>query len=214
MKFVKRISYFFVIPVFFLGLGLFLGIWGMHFFYPGNVGQLHQEDSPYSGAETEHSEVPESMEVSASKDTLCADTEYVLKETDVLRNTSVETTWKVPHKYIGMNRERFLESMELYAAHPPLSEVERGFVGLEVLSFSREKVVVRMDYRYLQPSESFYLAVKDNEVIVYLQDQSTVYINTGIPLENLPEKIQLQIMDMLFVQDEEALYDFLETYSS
>lgn len=217
MKFVKRISYFFVIPVFFLGLGVFLGVWGIRFFYPGNVGQLHQEalpdvltESPGNNIE----EVPESAEVLSPGDTLCADTEYVLKETDVLRNTSVETSWKVPHKYIGMNRERFLESMELYAAHPPLSEVERGFVGLEVLSFSREKVVIRMDYRYLQPSESFYLAVKDNEVIVYLQDQSTVYINTGIRLETLPEKIQLQIMDMLFVQDEEALYDFLETYSS
>ena len=60
--------------------------------------------------------------------------------------------------------------MELYAAHPPLSEIERGFVGLEVLSFSREKVMVRMDYRYVQPSASFYLAVSDNEVVVYLED--------------------------------------------
>ena len=54
----------------------------------------------------------------------------------------------------------------------------------------------------------------DNEVVVYLEDRSTVYINTGISLEELPEQIQLQIMDMLFVPDEETLYDFLETYSS
>ena len=33
-------------------------------------------------------------------------------------------------------------------------------------------------------------------------------------LEDLPETLQLQIMDMLFVPDEETLYDFLETYSS
>ena len=59
-----------------------------------------------------------------------------------------------------------------------------------------------------------YLAVSDNEVVVYLEDRSTVYINTGISLEELPEQIQLQIMDMLFVPDEETLYDFLETYSS
>lgn len=32
MKFVKRISYFFVIPVVFLILGIFLGVWGIHFF--------------------------------------------------------------------------------------------------------------------------------------------------------------------------------------
>ena len=142
------------------------------------------------------------------------ESEYVLKETDILRNTSVETSWQIPHKYIGMTRERFLETMDLYAEHPPLSELERGFVGLEVLSFSREKVVVRMDYRYLQPSDGFYLAVRDNEVVVYLEDRSTIYINTGIALDSLPEKIQMQVMDMLSIPDEETLYDFLETYSS
>ena len=167
-----------------------------------------------TAADTDPYEVAPSVEAAASGETLCADTEYVLEEADIVRGTTVETSWKIPHKYIGMNRENFLETMELYAAHPPLSEIERGFVGLEVLSFSREKVMVRMDYRYVQPSASFYLAVSDNEVVVYLEDRSTVYINTGISLEELPEQIQLQIMDMLFVPDEETLYDFLETYSS
>ena len=157
---------------------------------------------------------PTSVAVASSGETLCADTEYVLEETDILRGTSVETSWKIPHKYIGMDRENFLETMDLYAEHPPLSEIERGFVGLEVLSFSRDRVVVRMDYRYVQPSESYYLAVTDHEVVVYLEDRTTVYINTGIALEDLPEALQLQIMDMLFVPDEETLYDFLETYSS
>jgi len=212
MKLVKRISYFFVIPIFFLSLGIFIGVWGIRFFYPGSYPGRYSE-VPADRADT--SEVPEeSVAVTVSEETLCADTEYVLKETDILRNTSVETSWQIPHKYIGMTRERFLETMDLYAEHPPLSELERGFVGLEVLSFSREKVVVRMDYRYLQPSDSFYLAVRDNEVVVYLEDQSTIYINTGIALDSLPEKIQMQVMDMLSIPDEETLYDFLETYSS
>lgn len=220
MKFVKRISYFFVIPAVFLGLGIFLGVWGSHFFYPGHWQDMNEPSLSLPALEGENDEdaelyeTTESVAAAASGETLCADTEYVLEETDIVRNTTVETSWQIPHKYIGMNRESFLETMELYAAHPPLSEIERGFVGLEVLSFSREKVVVRMDYRYIQPSESFYLAVADNEVVVYLEDRSTVYIYTGISLEELPETIQLQIMDMLFVPDEETLYDFLETYSS
>lgn len=224
MKFVKRISYFFVIPGLFFSLGIFLGVCGSHFFYPGQWQDKQDKNEsiqtlPYSGENAGFSKegtgaVTESVAVAGLGETLCADTEYVLEETDIIRGTTVETTWKIPHKYIGMNRENFLETMDLYAAHPPLSEMERGFVGLEVLSFSREKVVIRMDYRYVQPSESFYLAVSDNEVVVYLEDRSTIYINTGILLEELPEQIQLQIMDMLFVPDEEALYDLLETYSS
>lgn len=153
-------------------------------------------------------------EAASSSETLSADTEYVLEETDILNQSVVETVWKLPHKYIGMNREQFLEAMETYELFPPLSELERGFVGLEVLSFSRERVVVQMNYQYLQPSKGFYLAVEDNEVIVYLEDCRTVYINTGIPLEKLPENMQMQIIQMMWIEDEESLYDFLEAYSS
>ena len=127
--------------IFFLSLGIFIGVWGIRFFYPGSYPGRYSE-VPADRADT--SEVPENVAVTVSEETLCADTEYVLKETDILRNTSVETSWQIPHKYIGMTRERFLETMNLYAEHPPLSELERGFVGLEVLSFSREKVVVRI----------------------------------------------------------------------
>ena len=238
MKFVKRISYFFVIPVVFLILGIFLGVWGIHFFYPGQWQDLNENrlalplTEEETAADTDPYEAAPSVEAAASGETLCADTEYVLEEADIVRGTTVETSWKIPHKYIGMNRENFLETMELYAAHPPLSEIERGFVGLEVLSFSREKVMVRMDYRYVQPSASFYLAVSDNEgtfrAIAQKGIQATITPHpvdrtrlitiadfvSGALGEKLPEQIQLQIMDMLFVPDEETLYDFLETYSS
>lgn len=157
---------------------------------------------------------PLAKTASSNSEKLCVDTEYVLEETDVLTQSVVETVWRLPAKYVGMDREQFLIAMENYEAFPPLAEMERGFVGLEVLSFSRERVVVQMNYQYIQPSQSFYLAVLNNEVVVYLEDRQTIYINTGIPLENLPEEVQLTIMQMQFVEDEESLYHFLETYSS
>ena len=40
-----------------------------------------------------------------SAETLCVDTKYVLEETDVLHHTVVETTWRLPDKYVGMNRD-------------------------------------------------------------------------------------------------------------
>ena len=94
MKLVKRISYFFVIPIFFLSLGIFIGVWGIRFFYPGSYPGRYSE-VPADRADT--SEVPENVAVTVSEETLCADTEYVLKETDILRNTSVETSWQIPH---------------------------------------------------------------------------------------------------------------------
>ncbi|MCM1187350.1 MAG: hypothetical protein NC251_12820 [Lachnoclostridium sp.] len=156
----------------------------------------------------------EVFEAAALSEKLSVDTKYVLEETDTITHAIVETVGKLPPKYIGMDRQQFLSAMESYAAYPPLSEKERGFIGLEVLSFSRERVVIQMNYRYLQPGSSFYLAVQNNELVVYLEDKETVYINTGILLEELPEEVQRQVIQMLFVEDEASLYNLLEAYTS
>lgn len=158
--------------------------------------------------------VEESVQTTILRDNLNADTAYVLEETDMRNDTVVETTWKLPAKYIGMNREEFLEAMEAYEASPPLEELERGFVSLEVLSFSPQKVVVQMNYEYTQPGESFYLMVEDNYVVVYQEDMQTVYMDTDILLKELPEELQQEIIQVMYIPDEESLYDFLENYSS
>ena len=101
MKFVKRISYFFVIPVVFLILGIFLGVWGIHFFYPGQWQDLNENrlalplTEEETAADTDPYEVAPSVEAAASGETLCADTEYVLEEADIVRGTTVETSGKI-----------------------------------------------------------------------------------------------------------------------
>ncbi|MCI9144506.1 MAG: hypothetical protein HFH87_18120 [Lachnospiraceae bacterium] len=236
MKILKGISLFVLCPLLLLGLGFYAGVEASHFFYPGE--QNGEKESVSVQTPPEESEDPEtaepdpvpdeqldygiaseegeeeSKEVLLFPETLCVDTEYVLEETDILNHTVVETTGRLPNKYVGMNREQFLQAMEVYEAFPPLSEMERGFVSLEVLAFSRARVVVQMNYKYVQPSASFYLAVYDNNVIVYLEDMKTVYIETDIRLDTLPEKLQQEIMEMMWIENEEKLYSFLENYSS
>ena len=51
-------------------------------------------------------------------------------------------------------------------------------------------------------------------MIVYLEDRKTVYIETEIELDSLPEQIQHNIIQMMWIENEEKLYDFLENYSS
>lgn len=238
MKFIKGISLFFVLPICILALGIWIGVEVTHFFYPGeqepkkvmetqtreHQEDVHMQDVPARDIAPEKENIVGEEQnsivqgkvtaVSANEETLSVDTEYVLEEKDVVTGSIVETTGKLPDKYIGLNREQFLDAMENYEMFPPLSEMERGFMDLEVISFSRERVVVQMNYQYLQPSTSFYLAVRNNEVVVYLEDMETIYINTGIQLEELPEEQQMEIMQMLWIENEETLYNFLEAYSS
>ena len=154
------------------------------------------------------------LEVLQQEERLNADTVYVLEETDLRNRSVVETRWSLPNKYIGMNRNAFLDAMQVYEASPPLEELERGFVSLEVLRFSREEVVVQMNYDYVQPTKAFYLMARDHYVIVCLEDMQTVYMITDIHLKDLPEELRQQIMQSLLITEEEALYDFLENYSS
>ena len=239
MKFVKGIGLFFIYPLTMLAIGFYTGVETYRFFYPGlehrTKGVSPQaENALEDGWEPENGSLAltagvgdsnakvaaddedsgETLAVVSSSETLYVGTQYVLEETDIIRKTVVETTWRLPDKYVGMNREQFLTAMAVYEASPPLTELERGFVGLEVLSFSRERVVVQMNYRYIQPSDSFYLAAYDNQVVVYLEDKETVYIETEISLYSLPDDVQQQIIQMLWMENEEALYNFLETYSS
>lgn len=233
MKLVKSISLFFIIAFLLIGFGIFLGIELNDRMEAGDLPPLvrqllpggtmqdtdqyeaHLRESDSMVLLDDRSEAGQDVQqVAEQQITLNADTEFVIVEKDVLRDTLVETVTGLPDKYMGMNRERFETAMEVYESAPPLSEKERGFIGLEISAFSEERVVIQMNYEYVQPDSSFYLAVMNHEVVVLLQDKQTVYINTGILLEELTPELQLEIMQMKYVENEETLYTFLENFSS
>jgi len=97
---------------------------------------------------------------------------------------------------------------------PSMRRQRRGFVSLEVLSFAPSRVVVQMNYRYVQPSKSFYVVAINDLIVVYKEDRETVYQYTNIRLSQLPERLQQEIIGVMYIADEESLYDFLENYTS
>ena len=56
--------------------------------------------------------------------------------------------------------------------------------------------------------------VADHFIVVYEQDKQTLYMNTDILLESLEESLQAEIMQGKYIDSEDALYNFLESYSS
>lgn len=223
MKFVKGISLFFVYPVILLLTGMYAGIVWERYFYPGKeispeTTSISSENVPASEENvpvSESASVPESaVLVLSSEEVIKTDTEYIIQEYDTRRDTLIEKQVSIPVKYLGMNREEFIAAMELYALSPPLSEQKRGFMGLEVRSFSSLKVVVCMHYAYVEPTSSFYIKVEDNQIVVYCEDNETIYMYTGIEAVSLPEYLQTQVSMGMQIENEENLYYFLETYSS
>lgn len=94
-----------------------------------------------------------------------------------------------------------------------MTELEKGFETIELTSFSKDRVAVCKYYKEKKP-EGFYLMVADHFIVVYEEDKSTIYMNTDIVLDLLPDSLQREIVEGKYVASEEELYLFLESYSS
>lgn len=65
-----------------------------------------------------------------------------------------------------------------------------------------------------EEEESYYLMEVDGYVRIYLGDRITLYEDTEITLEELPEDMQQEIYQGKRLRGKGELYDFLENYSS
>lgn len=228
MKFVKRISLFFIYPLTMFALGFASNMAIMEFFYPGDSADgnylaergnegFQEADMPLPGAEGElflTSAEEEPVEVAMSEEPLVnANTRYVLQHYDAISGESREEEAVMPDKFIGLSRERLADEIEEYNKNPSLTDFEQGFTYMELVSFSSERVVVRKSYES-EEEKGFFLLNENHYVVVYDHSLSHVYMDTEILVESLPESLQEEILNMKFVEDEKELYQFLETYTS
>lgn len=241
MKFVKRISLFFIYPLTMFAMGFASNMAIMEFFYPGErsgpkgwsylkaQGDAGTADEPaeqdflaipegdklLKAVEEASAAPPREVAVSVSDEpVVTANTRYVLEHYDVLSDVSEEAEEVMPDKFIGLSRQKLVDEIEEYNRNPSLTDQEQGFTRMELLSFSSGRVVVRKSYERMDEGAGFFLLNENHFVVVYDQSLSHVYMETDILVEGLPESLQQEILNMKFVEDEKALYQFLESWSS
>ena len=179
MKFVKRISLFFIYPLSMFSLGFAANMAIMEFFYPGDEKTVIMPEEP-------EVEVKEQIQVSVSDEpVVTADTQYIVQEYDMGDTTVQENEVKAPDKFIGLDRERLAEEINNYNQNPSLTDLEKGFRYMELVSFSDKKVVVKKSYELPKEDKGFFLMNENHYVVVYDQSLSEVYMNTDILVEDL-----------------------------
>ncbi len=90
-------------------------------------------------------------------------------------------------------------------------EGEEGLVGMELVSFSREELVIRKTY---QEGTGYILRLVDGEVAVFDKGKGDEYEKTGISQKVLsPEEVQA-LQEGYSVDSEKDLYSILENFSS
>ena len=208
MKFVKRISLFFIYPLSMFSLGFAANMAIMEFFYPGDEKTVIMPEEP-------EVEVKEQIQVSVSDEpVVTADTQYIVQEYDMGDTTVQENEVKAPDKFIGLDRERLAEEINNYNQNPSLTDLEKGFRYMELVSFSDKKVVGKKSYELPKEDKGFFLMNENHYVVVYDQSLSEVYMNTDILVEDLSAELQEEIIQMKYVENEKELFNFLESYSS
>lgn len=207
MKFVKRISLFFIYPLSMFAAGFISNMLMMDFFYPNN---LKHED-----AKVQEMPVKEQMPVSVTDaPVVTANTRYVIQEYDALNGQLTQNEETAPDKFIGLDRQKLAQEIDNYNKKPSLTDQEKGFTFMELVSFSNDRVVVKKSYEKQEAAEGFFLLNENHYVVVYDHELSGIYMNTNILVEELPERLQNEIIHMKYIQDEGELFNFLESYSS
>ncbi|MCI8977564.1 hypothetical protein AALB47_16050 [Lachnospiraceae bacterium 54-11] len=215
MKFVKRISLFFIYPLTMFAAGFASNIAIMEFFYPGEqILRISEEENSELLPETEEESEDTEPVAMIEEPVFSANTRYVVQDYDVFSGETVEAEEMAPDKFMGLSRDRLAAEIGEYNSNPSLTDLEQGFTFMELVSFSPDRVVVRKSYERIDTEKGFFLLNENHYVVVYDYSLSHVYMNTDILVESLPEKLQEEILNMKFVENEKGLYNFLESYSS
>ena len=217
MKLVRRISFLLVLSGVMLGLGGYGALKAEEFFYPNKYQNQDKHVQTKKVTQTAQEEWPEEQVIEAAveeKPVVTADTLYLVETVDLSEGKVDEKEESMPVRYIGLDREELLEELSFYDSNPPLTELELGFESIELTAFSKDRVAICKYYRPKKEHRGFYLMVADHFIVVYEEDKQTLYMNTDILLESLNDALQAQIICGKYVENEEALYRFLESYSS
>lgn len=205
MKILKSIGLYFVYPFCTFILGIFTHIGYLNFFYPNKYAtpekSYYLEDTSY-----EVSNLPGQI-------TTC-DTRYIIIECNLEDNTETEIEDKIPDKYLGMNREKLEEALNDYQQNPTLEDIEKGFHGIQLESFSSEEVRINKTYQPALETSGYYLMVLDGKIVVMEEDKETIYLTTDIYAEALSDTLKQELIMGKFIYNIEELYGFLESYTS
>ncbi len=217
MKYVRRISLFLVTSVFLMGAGGYAALKAEQFFYPNRYQEkeVKQIVEQKNDSITEEADIQEQVIETAVENVpvVTADTTYLIEEINLADGSIREKQEAVPVKYIGLDRESLIKELESYDRNPPLSEQEMGFETIELTAFSKDRVVICKYYKEEEP-KGYYLMVEDHFIVVYEEDKQRLHMNTDILLEDLNDKLKAEIIQGKYIENEEELYNFLESYSS
>ncbi len=208
---------------------------GSFFTYQGAVQKMEQMQSDYESRLSERVDVyvtkqleeaakdvagklakeeSEAISAEASLDKLDVNTIFQIQKYDAATDKTVTEYETLPGELVGASRKDVDAYFQQYTLDLPAEEFLDGLQSVGVVSFSKERLVVKKIYDASKVDYRYYLIALDGEVVVYYGDKKTVYEYTGIEVKDLPAQDRKALKNGIEVKDEEELYSILENFSS
>lgn len=133
-------------------------------------------------------------------------TKFVYETYNVNTGEITSKTYEAPVKYLGFTKEML--------AHD-LKEKDMGdnVLKLEILSFSKDEVVMRETIAY-EITADYFIKMVNETLVIYLNDRETVYDYADINKASVPEIILNKLNTGMYIESDRELYEFLQNYSS
>lgn len=145
---------------------------------------------------------------------ITAETKYIVEIYNRDTEELVREVRTMPSEYAGMTRQEVEKHLALCQETMSVKDWEAGVVALELISFSKDELVIRKTCQEPKKEEGFLLKLVEGEVVIFHPDGTTVYEETGIREEDLlPEEIK-KLEKGFPVKNEKDLYSILENFSS
>lgn len=127
---------------------------------------------------------------------------YVVGQYDWSTGKVTETVEKFPEELLDLTRQELL----IFLRENP----EYG----SLLSFSEHAVYMRKTDHPDWSEYSFFLRLEEDGLMVYRLEDDSLYLDTGIKEEELSEENCELLREGLYIRDNAALFDYLQTVTS
>lgn len=117
-------------------------------------------------------------------------------------------------EYVGMDVNMLNDRLTYESTNPELSEIDKGFIRAELVSFAPKSLVIKRYYSKNDIPDKYFMVLEDNYVTIYYADRKTVFENTGISRDKLRADEIVMLNEGIAVKDEHTLFSILEGYTS
>lgn len=149
-------------------------------------------------------------------------TKYTLETYYSDKDETITESPGIPVELIGLDRNQVIDFIESNTSY--FEETDKRILNVMLLSFSDKEIVIRRNveeaeeetkkYNFSAETSKYYVVLEETGVVVYKEDKTTVYMETGITENEMDEAMVAELKYGVAIKNISELYRFLESITS